>query len=386
MRSFLMRGVSASVMTLVLAHGALAFEATGNDIADAFLTRLEAGEVKVLSVGGVSEDGSEVTIEDVALEGKTPDDGTGSIGIITLTNGVVQADGTMTLDGLAFEEAYLEDKTGTAVSVASFVASEVVLPPADGSKSFEDVADYKSIEAEGIEITEGDSTKARLESAYAAINSREDNLPTSGELTLSGLTMAVSEMDASSAKQLTDLGYETVTADLSTDFKWDPVTGVLDLQKLDITAADMGGISLAVQIGGFTKEVAEKLSAAKDNSEEAMAILQGLTVNSMRLRFDNGSIVDRLLDQQAKTAGSDRAAVVSQLKTGLPMMLALLQNPEFQAKVATAAAEFLDNPVSLQADAKPSAPVSIAQIFGTAVMAPQGLPQILGIDVTANKK
>jgi hypothetical protein len=381
-----MRGVSVSVMALALTHGALAFEATGNDVADAFLSRVEAGDVKVVSVGSVSEDGDQVTLEDVAIEGKTPENGKGTIGIITLTNGEVQEDDTMTFDGLAFEEAVLEDKDGTSVSVASFTATEVVLPPADGSKSFEDTADYSTIEAEGIEVSERDQTKATLDSVYASINSREGDLPTSGELNLTGLALAVSELDPSSSKQLSDLGYETVQADLTAEFKWDPVTGVLDLPKLDITAADMGGVALAVQIGGLTKEVAEKLEAAKDNNEEAMAILQGLTLNSMRLRFDNASIVDRLLDQQAKAAGSDRAAVVGQLKTGLPMMLALLQNPEFQAKVAAAATEFLDNPVSLQAEAKPSTPVSMAQVFGTAVMAPQGLPQVLGLDVTANKK
>ncbi|WP_430512302.1 hypothetical protein [Pannonibacter phragmitetus] len=386
MRSFLMRGVSVSVMALALTHGALAFEATGNDVADAFLSRVEAGDVKVVSVGNVSEDGDQVTLEDVTLEGKTPEDGNGTIGIVTLTNGEEKSDGTMSLDGLSIEEAVLNDKDGSSVSMASLTLTGVVLPPADGSKSFEETADYSTIEAEGIKITEGDVTKATLDTVYAAINSREGNLPTSGELNLTGISVDVSEMDASTEKQLTDLGYETVNAEVAAEFKWDPVTGVLDLPKLDITAADMGGVALAVQIGGLTKEVAEKLEAAKDNSEEAMAIVQGLTLNSMRLRFDNGSIVDRLLDQQAKTAGSDRAAVVSQLKTGLPMMLALLQNPEFQTKVATAAGEFLDNPVSLQADAKPSAPVSVAQIFGTAVMAPQGLPQILGIDVTANKK
>lgn len=386
MRSFLMRGVSVSVMALALTHGALAFEATGNDVADAFLSRVEAGDVKVVSVGSVSEDGDQVTLEDVALEGKTPEDGSGTIGIITLTNGEEKSDGTMSLDGVAIEEAVLEDKDGASVSMASLTLTGVVLPPADGSKSFEETADYNTIEAEGIEIAEGDVTKASLDTVYAAINSREGNLPTSGELNMTGIAIAVSELDAGTAKQLTDLGYETVNAEVAAEFKWDPVTGVLDLPRLDMTAAEMGGVALAVQIGGLTKEVAEKLEAAKDNSDEAMAILQGLTLNSMRLRFDNGSIVDRLLDQQAKTAGSDRAAVVSQLKTGLPMMLALLQNPEFQAKVAAAAGEFLDNPVSLQADAKPAAPVSVAQIFGTAVMAPQGLPQILGIDVTANKK
>lgn len=66
-------------------------------------------------------------------------------------------------------------------------------------------------------------------------------------------------------------------------------------------------------------------------------------------------------------------------------MLSMLNNPEFQAKVAGAATAFLKDPKSLSASAMPGTPVPFAQILGTAMMAPQSLPDILGVTITANQ-
>ncbi|MEP2435261.1 MAG: hypothetical protein ABJH93_00005, partial [Roseibium sp.] len=73
-----------------------------------------------------------------------------------------------------------------------------------------------------------------------------------------------------------------------------------------------------------------------------------------------------------------------QLEGGLPMMLSMHQNPEFQTKVSAALGSFLKRPESLKVTASPSAPVPVAQLMGTVMMAPHTLPQVLGIDIAAN--
>jgi hypothetical protein len=146
----------------------------------------------------------------------------------------------------------------------------------------------------------------------------------------------------------------------------------------------MGKLSMALKVGGLTADVVNKLEAAKENTEESLALLQGLSVTTLSIGFDNNSVVERVLDQQAKAAGTDRAGFVTQLKAGLPMMLAILQNPEFQTSVSTALSSFLDKPGSLKIEAKPAQPVPVAQIMGTAMLAPQTLPQVLGVKVMAN--
>lgn len=385
MRSFLLRGVSAAVVGLFLTHGALAFDPTGNAVADAFLKRIEAGDSKVVSVGDISEDGDQVIIEVIVMEGKTPDAGKLEIGVTTLTGAEEQADGTLALDGLALEELTLNaDKS--VITIAQLVATDVIIPSAaDLAKADSSSAPgYSTVEIEGINILDESKKEVAIDSLYLATSAMEGKWPTAGELQLTGLLIDPAQYEEDGAQSFKDLGYEKLSLDLASNFTWSPQSGDLDIPQLDITGADMGTWAMALKIGGLTGDVVTQLEAAKDNSEQSLALLQGLTVNTVSVRFDNNSLVERVLDQQAKGAGTDRAGFVTQLKAGLPMMLSLLQNPEFQTSVSSALSSFLDKPGSLKLEAKPGQPVPVAQIMGTAMLAPQTLPQVLGVAITAN--
>ena len=385
MRSFLLRGVSAAVVGLFLTHGALAFDPTGNAVADAFLKRIEAGESKVISVGDISEDGDQVMIEVIVMEGKTAEAGKLEIGVTTLTGAKEQADGSLALDGLALEELTLTaDKS--VITIAQLVATDVSIPSAaDLAKADSSSAPgYGTVEVEGINIQDESKKEVAIDSLYLATNSMEGKWPTSGELQITGLLIDPAQYEEDGAQSFKDLGYEKLSLDLASNFTWSPQSGDLDIPQLDITGADMGTWAMALKIGGLTGDVVTQLEAAKDNSEQSLALLQGLTVNTVSVRFDNNSLVERVLDQQAKGAGTDRAGFVTQLKAGLPMMLSLLQNPEFQTSVGAALSSFLDKPGSLKLEAKPGQPVPVAQIMGTAMLAPQTLPQVLGVAITAN--
>lgn len=385
MRSFLLRGVSAAVVGLFLTQGALAFDPTGNAAADAFLKRIETGDSKIVSVGDVSEDGDQVIIEMIVLEGSKPETGKLEIGVTTLTGAEEQADGKLTLGGLALEELTLNaDKS--VITIAQLVATDVVIPSAaDLAKGDSSSAPgYGTVEVEGVNILDESKKEVSIDSLYLATSAMEGKWPTAGELQLTGLIIDPAHFEEEGKKTFTELGYEKLSMDLASNFTWSPTSGDLDIPQLDLTFADMGKLSMALKVGGLTADVVNKLEAAKENSEESLALLQGLTVTTLSIGFDNNSVVERVLDQQAKAAGTDRAGFVTQLKAGLPMMLAILQNPEFQTSVSNALSSFLDKPGSLKVEAKPAQPVPVAQIMGTAMLAPQTLPQVLGVTVMAN--
>ena len=385
MRSFLLRGVSAAVVGLFLTQGALAFDPTGNAAADAFLKRIETGDSKIVSIGDVSEDGDQVIIEMIVLEGSKPETGKLEIGVTTLTGAEEQADGKLALDGLALEEMTLNaDKS--VITIAQLVATDVVIPSAaDIAKGDSASAPgYGTVEVEGVNIQDESKKEVSIDSLYLATSAMEGKWPTAGELQLTGLVIDPAHFEEEGKKTFTELGYEKLSMDLASNFTWSPTTGDLDIPQLDLTLADMGKLSMALKVGGLTADVVNKLEAAKENTEESLALLQGLSVTTLSIGFDNNSVVERVLDQQAKAAGTDRAGFVTQLKAGLPMMLAILQNPEFQTSVSTALSSFLDKPGSLKSDTKPAQPVPVAQIMGTAMLAPQTLPQVLGVKVMAN--
>ena len=385
MRSFLLRGVSAAVVGLFLTQGALAFDPTGNAAADAFLKRIETGDSKIVSIGDVSEDGDQVIIEMIVLEGSKPETGKLEIGVTTLTGAEEQADGKLALGGLALEEVTLTaDKS--VITIAQLVATEVVIPSAaDIAKGDSSSAPgYGTVEVEGVNILDESKKEVSIDSLYLATSAMEGKWPTAGELQLTGLIIDPAHFEEEGKKTFTELGYEKLSMDLASNFTWSPTSGDLDIPQLDLTFAEMGKLSMALKVGGLTADVVNKLEAAKENTEESLALLQGLSVTTLSIGFDNNSVVERVLDQQAKAAGTDRAGFVTQLKAGLPMMLAILQNPEFQTSVSTALSSFLDKPGSLKIEAKPAQPVPVAQIMGTAMLAPQTLPQVLGVKVMAN--
>jgi hypothetical protein len=107
-------------------------------------------------------------------------------------------------------------------------------------------------------------------------------------------------------------------------------------------------------------------------------------LESLSIRFDNAGVVERALDMQAKMMGASREDIVAQLNGALPFMLNAINNPAFQEKVAKAGQAFLSDPKSLTITLNPAQPVPFKDITDNAMSAPQTLPDMLGIDVTAN--
>ena len=69
----------------------------------------------------------------------------------------------------------------------------------------------------------------------------------------------------------------------------------------------------------------------------------------------------------------------------LPSMLTYIQNPAFQTKVQDAVSAYLTNPENLSIVVAPQTPVPATQVIGAAMGAPQTLPEVLKLDITANQ-
>jgi hypothetical protein len=213
----------------------------------------------------------------------------------------------------------------------------------------------------------------------------DGDLPTAGAIEIDGIRISQDLLDDEEKQTLAELGYEELTLSAAFSGDWDPATGRLKIDRLTLGGPDSATLDAALEIGGLTREVVEKLDKAQGNPEQAMALMQGLTLEGLTLRLDNDSLVDRLLDSQAKASGVGRAEFVGQLTGALPLMLSVLNNADFQTKVAAAATSFLQDPKSFSAVARPATPLPLAQVMGTAMMAPQLLPDLLNVTVTANQ-
>jgi len=72
------------------------------------------------------------------------------------------------------------------------------------------------------------------------------------------------------------------------------------------------------------------------------------------------------------------------LKGMTPLMLAQYNVPELQNMVSAAVNTYLDKPGSFTITAEPANAVPFPMIMGAAMGAPNTLPKVLGVKVTAN--
>jgi hypothetical protein len=117
-----------------------------------------------------------------------------------------------------------------------------------------------------------------------------------------------------------------------------------------------------------------------------LGLMQQLTFNSASIRFDDDSFTSKAMDYAAKMQGVKASDLANQAKAILPFLLAQLNNPEFTTQVTQAVTAYLDDPQSIEIDAKPENPVPFALIMAGAMSGtPQDLIKTLAVSVTANE-
>jgi hypothetical protein len=380
-------GLTAAV-SLVALHTspALAFDPSGNEVADAFLAMLDAEDGTVESYGSVTTSGSAVTISDLVIADDGDEDVKVTIANTILTDGQLQDNGRLKLSALDIENLKLAADDG-GMSLQSLKVTELMLPSAEELSSDTPTVSpgYKTFEVNAVQIQDEEGKIADIEKIYSAIDSMDGDLPTSGQFSVSGAVIDVKQLETDETKALTDLGYETLSLDISGSGKWDPEASTLVVPELKINAKDAASLSISLALGGVTRDVITQLEAKSENPEEAMALLQNVTVADIKIRLDDDTLTGRILDQEATKSGIETPVYVAGLTGSLPMMLGMLQNKELEGQVAQAVTEFLNTPGSLEITAKPGAPVPVSQIMGTAMLAPQMIPQILAIGILANQ-
>jgi len=197
-------------------------------------------------------------------------------------------------------------------------------------------------------------------------------------------------------KTLGNLGYNKLDGNMTIATAWDPTKGDFHLSQYKTFIKNGGTLNLTMRASGVTADLLAELqqvhsrmqNAQKDKQMNVIAILgvaQQINVGSMRVRYDDNSLVNRLLDYRGKSDGKSRKQVVSEVKSALSSIANQGKHPDFSKRVIKEMGAFLDNPKSLEISATPVNPIPFAIIFATAVTLPQKLIDIFNINIVANK-
>ena len=343
-------------------------------------------------------DGDVVTVTGVKLQVATSPKDSVNIGSVTFEGVEESENGGYYAETVSFPDINVSDKD------ASFSAKDISIgglsiPGNPTGTTINDILLYETAGTGPITINVKGKDVVTAEKTEANLTRQEDDKGFDFDATLAGLKADLSDIEDAKAKDaVAKLGLTKLDGEVTMKGSWELETGNLAVDEYALDFKDVGRLNIAMDFSGYTLQFmkslqeAAKAAEANPNKEEAnqamglamIGLMQQLTFNSASIRFDDASITKKALDYAGSQQGVTGDQLAQSLKGLVPIMMAQLNVPELQNQVTAAVNTFLDEPKSLTVSAQPEKPVPFPMIMGAAMGAPNTIPSVLGVKVTAN--
>lgn len=203
-------------------------------------------------------------------------------------------------------------------------------------------------------------------------------IPTQLSLMLDGLSVpAAFVQDPMAAGMITALGADPLTADGSITLGWSEGDKTVTLDK-DLSIGQVGRLAISAQLSGIPQYIFTE-------PQRAQEALVTAAVDGLSARFEDAGITPfaiNMIAQQSGMPAEQFPAIASQQAQF--QLQALTGNAELADQVSSAVGAFLSDPQSLSISASPATAVPLAQIMGAVMTAPQALPELLSLSISAN--
>ncbi|UNK37006.1 hypothetical protein MNR02_10970 [Shinella sp. H4-D48] len=394
MRTSHFRSLLAGAALATLASPAFALD--GADL----MTKLNATyATSGVSVGysNVAVDGSTVTLEGTELKAtgtETPI----KLGTVTMEGVEEDGDGGYTIETIGFEDVNVTEAEST-VSAKDLALNGVAVPGKIVPGTLESLLMYESATAGPISVTSKGKEVFSMSGMETNITRMDNDAGLEFDAKFSDLKADLTTVEDPKAKDtLNKLGIQSLEGEVSMAGNWELASGKLAVDEYAFDFKDIGRLNLQLAFSGYTLDFiknmqeAIKTAEANPNKEEAnaamgmamMGLVQQLTFNSATISFEDASITKKLLDYAGSEQGVTGDQMAQSLKGLVPIMIAQLNMPDLQNQISAAVNTYLDDPKSIKISAEPKEPVPFPMIMGAAMGAPQTIPQVLGVTVTAN--
>ncbi|KQV82024.1 hypothetical protein [Rhizobium sp. Root1220] len=345
---------------------------------------------------GVDVDGTTVTLKAASFK---PNSGAAlAIGDITLTGVEEDEDGGYYVEEAAFPDVNTTND-GATLTVTDLALGGISIPADPKGEGLDAMLLYESAHSGPLKVVKDGAELFSLGGGDVNLTLREDESGFDFDGAFKSLKADLSKVaDPQSKEAIDKLALQHVNGDINMKGAWDLTPGTVDISEFAFDFSNIGKLNLAFKISGYTMpfvkslQEAAKQAEANQNKEEAqqalglsmLGLLQQLSFEGAQIRFDDASITKRALDYAGSQQNMSGKQMADTLKAMAPIMLSQLNIPELQNALAAAVSTFLDDPKSLTVNAAPAKPVPFPMIMGAAMGAPNTLPQVLGVKVSAN--
>ncbi|WLR93845.1 hypothetical protein [Shinella zoogloeoides] len=395
MRTSHFRTLLAGAALVTLASPAFALD--GADLL-AKLNATYATSGVSISSSNVGVDGSTVTLEGTELKA-TGAEAPVPLGTVTMEGVEEDGEGGYTVETVSFEDINVTEKE-TTVTAQDLAITGVVIPGKVVPGTLESLLMYESATAGPVSVSAKGKEVFSMSGMEANITRMDDDAGLEFDATMSDLKADLTSVEDPKAKETLDkLALHSLEGKVSMSGSWELASGKMTVDEYAFDFKDIGRLNVTLAFSGYTLDFlkslqeALKTAEANPNKEEAnaamgmsmMGLVQQLTFNNASISFEDASITKKLLDYAGGEQGVTGDQMAQSLKGLVPIMIAQLNMPDLQNQISAAVNTYLDDPKSLKISAEPKEPVPFPMIMGAAMGAPQTIPQVLGVTVTANQ-
>ncbi len=380
----------------ILSLASSAFALDGNDL----LKKLNASyaiQGGVLTADNVAVDDTMVTLTGASFKPLAGDRGF-PLGKVTMTDVREEDDGGYVIGKVAFPDISVTNE-GVTFTAGDISLGGLTVPADPNADGLDGLLFYSTAHTGPIAVTKEGKEVLSIQNMDFAMTPTHDDSGFDFTGNVNAIKADLSDVkDPASQDTINKLGLQHVAGSMTSKGSWDIKPGTVKLDDLALDLDNVGRLDLSLAISGYTMEFIKSLQAAAKAAQEnpdkqaaqqatglaMMGLMQQLTLDSAEIRFKDASITKRLLDYAGATQNVTGAQMANTLKGLAPIMLAQLNIPELQNSVSAAINSYLDNPQSFRLAATPEKPVPFPMIVGAAMGAPNTIPKVIGLKVTAN--
>lgn len=379
---------------------------------EAFLQRLDAAYAVMgyeLEFGPARAEGDVIVVEGVTVAITRPEALLDPIDLdVDLRfEGVGETeDGAYTAETLSIERLAFEHDTGFELlgfSVEDVRMSGFYLPPGE-VRTIDTLTLFSDLETGPMRFTQDGAdvfsiSQVRTISRFNPPPGTGALVDLSSHFTVEGVTVHTGSEKDGAKTSMAIFGAPRVDGRIEGMLMWTIKGGRVSVESLRFAFDEQGTLDLAFTIDGMTPDVmemiyeterraAEMRSKGKTQSAEEMEMQAGLELIdnlhfvSASIRYDDATLVERLLAHLARQEGLDTPAYTEGLLEQLSLLLSNVRAPAFADGIVGEVRRFLADPGSIEVSAAPASPLRLITVFSAAVN-PAGLANMLGLTVTA---
>ncbi|ARO23448.1 hypothetical protein CO659_14310 [Rhizobium sp. S9] len=372
-----------------------AFALDGTDLLNK-INAAYAAQGGTIAAENIDIDGTTVTLKNVTLK---PTGGESlPIGEITLSGVEEDEDGGYYIEEAAFPDIN-KTQDGVTLTAQELTLGGISVPATAGGDTLDTMMLYETAHTGPLKVVKDGAEVFSLLQTDMNLTLREDESGFDFDGAFKSMKADLSKAeDAQSKDAIEKLALQHVQGDITMKGAWELAPGTIDISEFAFDFTNIGKLNLGFKISGYTMafmksmQDAMKESEANPNKEQSqqalglamLGLMQQLSFEAAQVRFEDASITKRALDYAGSQQNMSGKQMADSLKAMTPIMLAQLNIPELQNAVSAAVNTFLDDPKSLTVKAAPEKPVPFPTIVGAAMGAPNTLPQVLGVKVSAN--